>query len=129
MTSEFKTDPRIIIRKLSKQPTHEQEEETLRYVESLINPHIWDRYIHGNARKSLVSFVLTTHKGSFARSQVLLLINEGTNESMRKAAREMKKPQWCKVNGEIKSRRKQLREAQCELFLRPVCIHGGKDGG
>jgi GH24 family phage-related lysozyme (muramidase) len=123
MTREYLTDPRIRIRKLSKAVTHEQIAETLRYVESLLNPHL---EFHANELAALVSFVLTTRKGSFARSNILLLINE--NKRI-KAAHEMKKPQWCKVNGEIKNRRKQLRIAQAELFLRPVCIHGGKDGG
>lgn len=115
-------DPRLRIRKLSKKPTDEQIEEALKYVESLLNPYL---EYHTNELAALVSFVLTTHRGSFARSQILTYINE--NKRI-KAAQEMKKPQWCKVNGETSKRRKQLRQAQAELFLRPVCIKGGKDG-
>lgn len=56
----MKTDPRIIIRKLSRHLTDEQKADALRYVESLINPYIWET-LHSNARNSLVKLLARVH--------------------------------------------------------------------
>lgn len=120
--SEIRIHPATIIRKLSKKLEGEDLTHILSYVESLLNPHL---EFNANELAALCSFVNTTRKGSFARSIILQLINE--NKRI-KAAQEMRKPQWCKVNGKHNARRKKLRQAQAELFLRPICIKGGKDG-
>ncbi len=101
--------------------TDDEKQSALNYVSSLVSVHV---HLHQNELLALVSFVLTTRKGSFARSLILKYLNEGKKI---KAANEMTKPQWYTVRGKKKESLKKLRISQRKAFLTPAVI-GGKDG-
>lgn len=92
-----------------------------RIVDSLISDRI---EVHKNEYSALVAFVLTTVKGSLAKSALLKHFNSGTLTGKLQAADEFLK--WNR-RGQNKNYYKKLRIEQRKLFLK-FSVVGGKDG-
>jgi len=96
--------------------TEDDKQAAKNQLDSLISPYL---ELHYNEQLALISFILTTRKGSFARSLILKHINDGKKI---KAANEMVKPQWYTVNKKQKKSLKELRTWQRKLFLTPAIV-------
>lgn len=80
---------------------------------------VWSlvRECNDNHFTALVSFVLTTTKGTLARSVLIRLFNDG---DIIGASRQFTK--FTKRNGKHSRSLLILRRRQCKLFLRPVIV-------
>ncbi len=101
--------------------TDEDKQQALQYLESLVSPYVG---LHYNEQLALISFIITTRKGSFARSLILSHLNDGRK---LKAANEITKPQWYTIRGKKKKALMELRKWQRALFLTPAIV-GGNHG-
>lgn len=101
--------------------THSNQIEAEKTVDSLISDRI---EVHKNEYSALVSFVMTSTKGSLAKSTLLKKFNSGTLTGKLEAADEFLK--WNR-RGKSKNYYKKLRIEQRKLFLK-FSVVGGKDG-